>query len=125
MSAERSGTEPPEAPGGRSPTAAVAGFCGLIVLIVGLVLIGSWVTFAVALALMLLGVVGMARFLRVVTAPDSREAEDRSGVRGMHEDLSISEEVHDELSAHDVPLGNPARRELEEAREQPDRRGRG
>jgi hypothetical protein len=112
------GREGSPEPGTDAPATAVAVGClaALILAIAGLVLFGGWVGFAIALALMLLGVVALTRFLQLML---KRRPDVGGGAPGqLNEDLPVGEEVHSDLSSHDVPLENPAHRELKHSEEQ-------
>jgi membrane protein implicated in regulation of membrane protease activity len=103
---------------------AVGALVAMAAAIVALVAISSsLVADAVAIALMLLALVALSRYVRRIAgtrrSPSSertrggeRRAERRRGAPGQTSDG----EAHRELSPHDVPEDNPARRELERRR---------
>jgi hypothetical protein len=95
-------------PSGQLGTLAMAAF-GLIVLaIVGLLAVDSWWAFGGAIALMLVGVGAMARFVqRLGRTGQSVEAGD--GVRPQESEArAAGDELHSELWELDLPLDHPA-----------------
>lgn len=92
-------------------TVAMFAFVGLAV---GLVAIGGWAATAGALAVMVAGVFTLSRYIQRIAWTRSSPRQLRRGLSGMNEDLSLTDEGHEALSLHDLPLENPARRELEE-----------
>lgn len=108
---------------GSAGALAILGSAALVAAIVGMLALDSWWTFAIAILLLIAGVFALTRFVQALgwTPRSGRRIE--GGLKGMHEDLSISDEVHDELSPHDVPPDNPAHHELEPAAERVPARG--
>ncbi|MCW3020132.1 MAG: hypothetical protein JWN10_2440 [Solirubrobacterales bacterium] len=109
---------PPEdrqpGPSGVPFVLATAAIFGLAVVIVVLLAIGGWVGFAVAIALMLIGVLALTRYVQRISWTRRSPREQRRGLTGMDDDLSHSDEAHETLSPVDLPHDNPARQELEE-----------
>jgi hypothetical protein len=95
-------------PSGQLGALAMASF-GLVVLaIVGLLALDSWWTFGGAIALMLVGVVAMARFVqRLGWTGQSVEARDGVAPRES-EARAAGDELHSELWELDLPLDHPA-----------------
>jgi len=100
-----------QAPGSAATALPAGAFVVLVLVIVGLVLFGGWVAFGFAVALMVLGVFALTRFVQRLMRTPSSELD--AGLSGMHRDLSITPEAHEDLSPHDIPLDSPAHRELE------------
>jgi hypothetical protein len=98
--------------------------CVLVLVIAGLALLGTWLTFAFAIALLLCGVIAMSLYVwnagrggrtearREPGLPDADDARDEGSLPDKDTGL--------DLSPHDIPPDNPARRELLEHRH-PDR----
>ncbi|HLH13889.1 MAG TPA: hypothetical protein VKV16_03800 [Solirubrobacteraceae bacterium] len=109
---------------GQAGAAAMVAFALLIGAIVGMVAIGEWWSLVVAVLLMIAGVALMARFVqRIGWTRRSGTRLQEGGLQGMHEDLSISDEVHSELSPHDLPRENPAHQEVEHRLRERERAG--
>jgi hypothetical protein len=96
----------------------------LAVVIIALVLFGGWVGFGFALALLLVGVYVLSRYVQRVAWTRSSPERLRGGLSGMNEDLAVSDDVHEELSAHDLPPDSPARHEIVERATASGRRAR-
>lgn len=91
----------------------------LIALIVGLVLFGGWAAFGVALALMVAGVVALARYVERISLTRSAGEQMRAASSlAAREALYLEDESHDELSADDVPLDSPVHRDVARAARQ-------
>jgi hypothetical protein len=88
-------------------------FGGLALPILALVAIGTWLTDAIAIVLMLVGVFLLTRWVQRVAWTRSSRARTRRGPTGMNEDLAITGDVHEDISVHDLRPDNPARREVE------------
>jgi hypothetical protein len=94
-------------PSGQLGTVAMAAF-GLVVLaIVGLLALDSWWTFGVAILLMLVGVMAMARFTQTLGGVGSR-GEPREEVPMQADEASDGDELHSSLWELDLPLDHPA-----------------
>ncbi len=105
--------EPP-APSGPSAVLPLAAFFVLVLVIVGLVALGGWVALGFAIALLVLGVIALTRYVQRISITRRSPERLSRGVSGMNEDLSVTDDAHTELSVHDVPLDNPERRTIEE-----------
>jgi len=122
-----SGPPPEQQAAGPSGVAAVAPFVGLFLLAIAIVLLalgllGGWWGFGIAVALMIVGVLVLSRFVQRIAWTRKSPARLRQGLSGMNEDLSVTDDAHEEISAHDLPLDNPAHRELAEHPQRPDER---
>lgn len=103
----------------------MAPFLGLFLLAIAIVLLalgllGGWWGFGIAIALMIVGVLALSRFVQRIAWTRKSPASLRQGFSGMNEDLSVTDDVHEEISAHDLPLDNPAHRELAEHPQRPE-----
>lgn len=87
-------------------------FVGVVFLLLGVV--RGWVGLGVAIIVMLLGVFAVSRYVQRIAWTRSSPELLRRGLAGMNEDLANSDERHTELSPHDFPQDNPARRVLEQ-----------
>lgn len=111
-------------PSGQSFALATVASVLLIALIVALVLFGGWVAFGVALALMVAGVVALARYVeRISLTRRAAEQLRASPPLATREALYLDDESHGELCADDVPLDSPvhsavARAARQESREE-------
>jgi hypothetical protein len=85
----------------------------LALVIVGLVAIGTWLTVAIAILLTLIGLFALTRFVQRIAWTRRSGAHLRRGLAGMNDDLSNSDDVHEDLSAHDLRPDKPARKEVE------------
>jgi len=134
MPAERPEIELPHSPPpsrrtpGPTGTGAVVGFALIMLLaflIFLIVLFGGWVAFACGVALMLIGVFALTRYVQRIAWTRRSPQRLRDGLGGMNEDLAISDEAHEDLSPLDFPRGSPAYRAVaRRAREQQSARHR-
>jgi hypothetical protein len=90
----------------------LAGVMLLACVIFALVLFGGWVAFGFAVALMIFGVFVLSRYVQRVAWTRQSRRRLRGGLGGMNEDLSITDDAHEDLSLHDLPLDSPMRHEL-------------
>lgn len=102
----------PPGPSGMAAVLPVVGFVSLVLLVVvALAPIGGWVGFAIALALLALGIVGAVRYvLRLASSGDSPVL-GQGRTADTSAESSPSEDAR-ELEPSDLPLGAPARREV-------------
>jgi hypothetical protein len=100
-------------PTGISLTLAMSALFALALAIVGLVAIGTWLTDVIAVALTLAGLLAASRYVQRIAWTRRSGAHLRRGPAGMNDDLSNSDDVHEEISAHDLRPDNPARKEVE------------
>jgi hypothetical protein len=100
-------------PTGLRLTLELSGLFGLALPILALVAIGTWLTDAIAIALMLVGVFLLTRWVQRVSWTRSPRVPRRRGLSGINEDLAITEDAHEDISVHDLRPDNPARREVE------------
>ncbi len=84
-------------------------------LIVAFVALSSWLADAIAIAIAVLALGAMARYLQRIGSARRAGREPRRA-SGAARDLAVTDEAHPELSPHDLPEGTPARRELERRR---------
>ena len=82
------------------------------IVIIPLVLLGGWAGLAIAVALMVGGILVLTRYIQRIAWTRSSPQNLRRGLAGMNDDLATTDEPHEELSPADVPLDNPAHREL-------------
>jgi hypothetical protein len=82
---------------------------GLIILALGV--LGGWVGFAIALVLMILGVVALSRCVHWITQTNSNPEQPRRGSAGRNDALYITDDAREDISPHDTPLDSPAHRE--------------
>ncbi|HEX4482466.1 MAG TPA: hypothetical protein VH081_01660 [Solirubrobacteraceae bacterium] len=97
-------------PGGGQLLIALIALFVIVLAIVGLVAIGGWVTLVVAVALMLVGVFGVTRYVQTI-ALTRQPGEQGEHAQGSHaiEDLAVTGDSHTQISRHDIPLGEPER----------------
>jgi hypothetical protein len=112
------GTPPPEdrqpGPSGVPFVLATAALFLLALVIVGLLALGGWVAFAAAILLLLLGLFGLSRYVQRIAWTRSSRVHLRRGLAGMNDDLSNTDDAHEDISPRDLPLDNPAHQEVEE-----------
>lgn len=101
----------PEPTGGWAVMPAL-GMIFLVLVIIGLIAYGGWPAFGLALALLVLGVFGVLRYVQRVAWTASSGVQLDRGATGMIDDLSVTDEVYEEPATVDLPPGSPARREL-------------
>lgn len=80
--------------------------------IIPLALLGGWVGLAIAVTMMIGGIFVLTRHIQRIAWARSSAKNLRRGLAGMADDLAITDDAHDELSPSDLPLDNPAHREL-------------
>ncbi len=103
----------PAGPTGKAATGLLLG--GLImvaIVIIPLALLGGWVGLAIAVTMMIGGIFVLTRYVQRIAWTRSSPKHLRHGLAGMNDDLAITDDPHDELSPSDLPLDNPAHREL-------------
>jgi len=133
MAAERpdlnkpSGQPPEDAAAGPSGFAAVLPAATMFAFVIAIVvlalaLLGGWVGFAIAVALMIAGVLIMSRYVERVAWTRRTPQRVREGMAGAERDLALTDEAHDEISVHDLPLDHPAHHELARLQRQSERR---
>ena len=93
-----------------SATVGMFAFVGAIFVLLG---IGGTSATGAAIAVMVLGVVVVSRYVERISWTRSSPTQLRRGPAGTKEGLSASDEAHDELSPYDFPRENPARQQLE------------
>ncbi|HUB74987.1 MAG TPA: hypothetical protein VL979_13265 [Solirubrobacteraceae bacterium] len=102
------------APSGQSGALAIISFGLLVGAIVAFLALGHWWGFAVAIALTLVGVLALSRYVERIAWTRRSPLHLRRGLRGMNEDLSVTDDSHAQLSPLDLPLDNPAHHELQQ-----------
>lgn len=103
----------PAGPTGKAATGLLFG--GLImvaIVIIPLALLGGWVGLVIAVTMMIGGIFVLTRYVQRIAWTRSSPKHLRRGLAGMNDDLAITDDPHEELSPADVPLDNPAHREL-------------
>jgi hypothetical protein len=88
----------------------IAAVALLVVIIVALVLFGDWFTFAIAIALMILGLFSVGRYVQRITRTRSAP---RPRAAATKERVAEADDPHEDLSPHDLPPGGYAHREVE------------
>ena len=91
--------------------------------IIPLALLGGWVGLAIAVTIMIGGIFVLIRYVERIAWTHSFPKNLRRGLEGMGDDLAITDDAHDELSPSDLPLDNPAHRELLHRLHEVDSRG--
>ena len=84
----------------------------LILLTALLVAVHTWFSVGGALLLMLIGAGILTRYVQRVSWTRGSAQMLDSGLTGALQDLSITEEAHDRISSHDLPLDNPTRPDI-------------
>lgn len=77
-----------------------------------LVLLGGWGGLAIAVTVMIGGLVVLTRYVQRVAWTRGSPRNLRRGREGMEDDPAATDDAHDQLSPNDVPLDSPGRREL-------------
>ena len=84
----------------------------LAVVIIGLVLTGGWIAFAIAIVLMVGGVIVLARVIRGATLDRASRKNLSQGLHGVSDDFAITDDAHEDILPQDLPPGE-TRREVE------------
>ncbi|HEX4466540.1 MAG TPA: hypothetical protein VH025_05095 [Solirubrobacteraceae bacterium] len=90
----------------------LAGVMLLACVIFALVLFGGWVAFGFAVALMIFGIFALGRYVQRIAWTRRSRRRLRGGRGAMNEDLSITDDAHEDLSLHDLPLDSPMRHDI-------------
>ena len=80
--------------------------------IIALVLLGGWDGLAISATLTICGIFALTRYVQRVAWTRNSPKHLRRGLAGMNDDLALTDDAHDQLSPHDVPLDSPEHREL-------------
>ncbi len=93
-----------------SATVGMFAFVGAIFLLLG---VGGTIATGAAIAVMVLGVVVVSRYVQRISFTRGSPTQRQRGPAGTDEERSGSDEAHEELCPYDFPRENHARRQLE------------
>jgi hypothetical protein len=99
-------------PSGIAAVLPLAGVMLLACVISALVLFGGWIAFGFAVALTIFGILALSRYVQRIAWTRQSRRRLRGGLGGMNEDLSITDDAHEEVSLHYLPLDSPMRHDI-------------
>jgi len=74
---------------------------------------GPWVALGVGLLLLVLGVLGLSRYVQRIAWTGSSRTHLRRGLSGMNVDMTVTDDAHEDISPEDLPPDSPTHHELE------------
>jgi hypothetical protein len=90
----------------------VVAMLAVILAIYGLLALGSGITLVISILVMIAGLLGLVLYINRLAKTRIARANLPPGLSGWDDDLTVTDDAHEDIAPDDLPIGSPERREL-------------